>query len=93
MARGMFFGSVDLLGSFDPFSDGSVTSGEPRTIITTSSSDFEQIIDASQTILSNEDAINSNQPIAPFIAFEQNLNKKTTSENTSVPGEPSSVLC
>ncbi|CAL4062101.1 unnamed protein product, partial [Meganyctiphanes norvegica] len=57
----------------------------PLSSTITGSSDagnFEQIIDLSQTKLSNEDAVNSN-PTTPFIAFEQNLNKKQSQDNTS----------
>ena len=71
--------SVDLLGSFDPFTSTTVASDT-----NTATTEFEQIIDSSQTKLSNEDEVNSNPPPAPFIAFEDNLNKKT--DNTSVPG-------
>ncbi|KAK8720504.1 hypothetical protein OTU49_013280 [Cherax quadricarinatus] len=68
----------NLLGSLDPL-NSSLTS---TTSITSAASNFEQIIDLGQTKLSNEDAVNSNPP-SPFIAFEQNLNKKQNQENTS----------
>ncbi|XP_069183173.1 ensconsin isoform X37 [Procambarus clarkii] len=71
-------GTDNLLGSLDPL-DSSLMS---TTTITPAASNFEQIIDLGQTKLSNEDAVNSNPP-SPFIAFEQNLNKKQNQENTS----------
>ena len=51
----------------------------------TAATNFEQIIDLNQTNLNNEDAINSN-PSTPFIAFEQNLNKKPQENTNAVPG-------
>ena len=80
--------SVDLLGSFDPFVTTNVTESSP-TVISTSdtTTNFEQIIDTSQTQIINEDAMNSNPPPVPFIAFEQNLNKKANSDTATVPGK------
>ncbi|KAG7158866.1 hypothetical protein Hamer_G006238, partial [Homarus americanus] len=71
-------GTDNLLGSLDPL-NSSLTS---TTTITPAASNFDQIIDLGQTKLSNEDAVNSNPP-SPFIAFEQNLNKKQNQENNS----------
>ncbi|XP_018024365.1 protein split ends isoform X3 [Hyalella azteca] len=76
--------SVDLLGSFNPITSDAAF-GDQSHAFTTNTADFEQIIDAGQFKLTNEDAINSNPPADPFIAFEQNLNKKTSENNTSVP--------
>ncbi|XP_050708461.1 uncharacterized protein LOC126992984 isoform X12 [Eriocheir sinensis] len=79
----------NLLDSLDPLSSPLSTSttttsttSTTTTNITPAASNFEQIIDLGQTKLSNEDAVNSNPP-SPFIAFEQNLNKKPNQENTS----------
>ncbi|KAK7071926.1 hypothetical protein SK128_024326 [Halocaridina rubra] len=73
---------TDNLDSLDPLKSIHNTTSS----ITPAASNFEQIIDLGQTKLSNEDAVNSNPP-SPFIAFEQNLNKKQSQENTStVPG-------
>lgn len=75
----------NLLDSLDPLSSPLSTSTSTSTTTTTTTpaaSNFEQIIDLGQTKLSNEDAVNSNPP-SPFIAFEQNLNKKPNQENAS----------
>ncbi|XP_069984051.1 ensconsin isoform X30 [Penaeus vannamei] len=70
-------GTDNLLGSLDP-----INSSNNTTAVTPAAANFEQIIDLGQTKLSNEDAVNSNPP-SPFIAFEQNLNKKQSQDNTS----------
>merc|ERR1719167_99482 len=70
-------GTENILGSLDP-----LNSSHSTTTLTPAAANFEQIIDLGQTKLSNEDAVNSNPP-SPFIAFEQNLNKKQNQENTS----------
>ncbi|XP_045114325.1 MAP7 domain-containing protein 1-like isoform X3 [Portunus trituberculatus] len=75
----------NLLDSLDPLSSSLSTSTTTTTTTSTTTpaaSNFEQIIDLGQTKLSNEDAVNSNPP-SPFIAFEQNLNKKPNQENAS----------
>ncbi|KAK3853424.1 hypothetical protein Pcinc_040036 [Petrolisthes cinctipes] len=69
-------GTENLLGSLEPLNSTHTSA------ITPAASNYDQIIDLAQTKLSNEDAVNSNPP-SPFIAFEQNLNKKQSQENTS----------
>ncbi|KAF2367412.1 Microtubule-associated protein 7 family [Trinorchestia longiramus] len=76
--------SVDLLGSFDPITSDAALADQNR-VFSTNTEVFEQIIDAGQTKLNNEDVMNSNPPADPFIAFEQNLNKKTSENSASVP--------
>lgn len=76
----------NLLGSLEPLNSTHTSATTPAA------SNYDQIIDLGQTKLSNEDAVNSNPP-SPFIAFEQNLNKKQSQENTStVPGKPLSPV-
>jgi hypothetical protein len=74
---------------FDAFSTNNVTRN--ATLQPTAATEFEQILDLSSVPttgkLSNEDNVNSNVmnngPAPPFIAFQENLAKKTDSNSVT----------